>query len=99
MLPLFAAVGLSVCPRTCLLCADEAQDKHRREVRDHLEELIRNGDAGDLQLDLQRITEAEEQAGKQNPTRAPPAEDDSRQRDEAAARDNAVGVGTRITGG
>lgn len=42
--------------------------------------------------------EAEEQAGKQNPTRAPPAEDDSRQRDEAAARDNAVGVGARVTG-
>ena len=93
MLPLFAAIGLAVCPRTCLLCADEAQHKHRREIRDHLEELIRNGDAGDLQLDLQRVAEAEEQAGKQDPARAPTAKDDSCQRNEAASGDNAVGVG------
>jgi len=87
-LPLLAAIGLAVGLGARLPRADEAQDDDCRHVGDHLEELIGDGDAGHLQTDLQRVAEAEEQAGKQNAACVPAAEDDGGQRDEAAARDH-----------
>ena len=98
-LPLLAAVGLAVGLGARLPRADEAQDDDCRHVGDHLEELIGDGDAGHLQTDLQRVAEAEEQAGKQNAARVPAAEDDGGQRDEAAPGDDAVGVGAGVAGG
>ena len=71
MSPLFAAIGLSIGLGSRLLRTDDGEDDHGGHIGDHLEELVRDGDAGDLKPDLQRIAEAEEQAGQQDAARVP----------------------------
>ena len=99
MSPLFAAIGLSIGLGSRLLRTDDGEDDHGGHIGDHLEELVRDGDAGDLKPDLQRIAEAEEQAGQQDAAGTPAAKDHGSQGDEAAAGHDTVSVGAGIAGG
>ena len=48
MSPLFAAIGLSIGLGSRLLRTDDGEDDHGGHIGDHLEELVRDGNAGDL---------------------------------------------------
>ena len=86
-------------PGAALTSADGTQHDDGGHIGNHLEELIGDTDAGHLEPDLQRVAEAEEQAGQQHAAGAPAAEDDGSQSDKAAAGHDAVGVGAGVAGG
>ena len=95
---LLTPVRLSIGLGTGLLCSDQRQDHDRSNVRDHLEELIRDPEASDLKTDLQSITESEEQAGQQNAARSPASENYRRKCDKSTSRNIAFCIGIGIAG-
>ena len=98
-LALFLAVGQTIRLGTSLLGADDSQNHNGGNVGDHLEELIRNTQAADLQTDLQSVTQTEEQAGAHDAGAVPATEDNGSQCDETTAGDDALSVGGGVAGG
>ena len=86
-LQLFFPVRLARGLGTELAASDDRKRNNGRHVRNHLEELVRNIDAGYLQADLQSVAESEEEAGDQDSACAPAPEDDRCEGDEAAPWD------------
>ena len=64
---------------------DARQGNHRHDVRRHKQKLGRNGDAQDLQFDLQGVGEAEDKGGREGPEGIPFAKDHGCQSNETFA--------------
>ena len=64
---------------------EPGHDDDRHDVRDHEQELRRDRRAEDREAALERVGEAEDEAGEERPDRGPAAEDHRREADEPAA--------------
>ena len=98
-LALLAQIGFANALGTALLGANQRQYDNGSKIGNHLEELIRNTEAADLQTNLECITEAEEQTCQQDAACAPTTKDDCCQRNKAATCHIAVCISRRIASG